>query len=134
MRTLDTTTGLNVPKAMLLAGFSKKDIANQTFRRMIHCRVQAKKATPHRILPALTIDTVDPVANGSVISPLTMSMKALSVATNPKPKRKQVRPTSAAIQQIRIDNLAAKRHKSNAHKAAVRLFHTEKQKPKGMSI
>ena len=134
MRTLDTTTGLNVPKAMLLAGFSKKDIANKTFRRMIHRRVQAKKATPHRILQALTIDAVDPVANGSVISPLTTSTNALSVATNPKPKRKQIRPTSAAIQQIRIDNLAAKRHKSNAHKAAVRLFHTEKQKPKGMSI
>ena len=134
VRTLDTTTGLNVPKAMLLAGFSKKDIANKSIRKVIQHRVHAKKATPHRISQALTIDAVDPVADGSVISPLTTSTNALSVATNPKPKRKQIRPTSAAIQQIRIDNLAAKRHKSDAHKAAVRLFHTEKQKPKGMSI
>ncbi len=98
VRTLDTTTGLNVPKAMLLAGFSKKDIANKTFRRMIHRHVQAKKATPHRISQALTIDAVDTVADGTVISPLTTSTNALSVATNPKPKRKQIRPTSAAIQ------------------------------------
>jgi hypothetical protein len=45
-------------------------------------------------------------------------------AQHPKPKRKQIRLTASAIQQRRVDNLAAKRHKSDAHK----------QKPDGMSI
>jgi hypothetical protein len=55
-------------------------------------------------------------------------------AQHPKPKRKQIRLTASAVQQRRVDNLASKRHKSDAHKAAVRLFKAEKQKPDGMSI
>ena len=53
---------------------------------------------------------------------------------HPKPKRKQIWPTASAIQQSCINDLAAKRHKSGVHKAAVRLFNAEKQKPDGMSI
>jgi hypothetical protein len=40
----------------------------------------------------------------------------------------------SAVQQRRVNNLAAKRHESDEHKAAVRLFKAEKQKPDGMSI
>jgi len=54
--------------------------------------------------------------------------------THPKPKRKQIRPTASTVQQRRPNDQAAKRHKSDAHKAAVRLFNSEKQKPDGMSI
>ena len=67
----------------------------------------------------------------------------LSGPTNPKPKHKQIRPTASAIQQQWcINNLKVKRHKSDVHKAAVRLYSPEKQslyspekqKPTGMSI
>ena len=34
-RILGTTTGLNVPQAMILVGFPKKDTTNETVRRMI---------------------------------------------------------------------------------------------------
>ena len=34
---LNTTTGVNVPMAMTLAGFPKKETTNETVRRMI-CR------------------------------------------------------------------------------------------------
>jgi hypothetical protein len=53
---------------------------------------------------------------------------------NPKPKRKQIRPTASAVQQQRVDNLAAMKHKSDAHKAAIHLFDAKKKKPDGMSI
>ncbi len=35
VRILGITTGLNVPQAMILAGFSKKETTNETVRRMI---------------------------------------------------------------------------------------------------
>jgi hypothetical protein len=63
---------------------------------------------------------------------LTGESSALPAPQFPKPKRKQ--PTASAVQQRRIDDLKAKRHKSNEHKAAVRLYDIEKQKPNGMSI
>ena len=64
-----------------------------------------------------------------------MASAARTTATmgtrHPKPNRKQIQPTAFAIQQRRVEDLAAKRHKSNVHKAAMRLF---KQKSDGMSI
>ena len=57
-----------------------------------------------------------------------------SAPTNPKQKRKQIRPTASAVQQRHIDDLATKKHKSDAHKAAIHLFDAEKKKPDGMSI
>ncbi len=53
---------------------------------------------------------------------------------NPKPKRKQIRPTASTVQQRHVHNLAAKRHKSNAHNVAMHLYNAKKQKPNGMSI
>jgi hypothetical protein len=44
VRILNTTTGVIVPRAMILAGFPKKDIANDTVRRMIRCCLEALKA------------------------------------------------------------------------------------------
>jgi hypothetical protein len=65
---LNTTTGVNVPMAMTLAGFPKKETTNKTVRRMICCcleAVQAKQSTP----PA---DAVRIVTNDSTdLSPLT---------------------------------------------------------------
>jgi len=139
---LNTTTGVNVPWAMILAGFSKKDTTNETVCRMIHRHLEAleaKQRTPRRDAPTFEVQIT---ANNSVLSPLTGGDNDDPTAsttettktmgpTHPKPKRKQIRPTVSTIQQSRIDDLVAKRHKSDAHKAAVRLFNAEKQKPDG---
>jgi len=55
VRILSTTTGVNVPWAMILAEFPKKDIADETVRRMIHrCleALEAKQMTPRRDTPS----------------------------------------------------------------------------------
>jgi len=44
VRILITTTGVNVPQAMILAGFPKKDIANETVRRMIRRHLETLQA------------------------------------------------------------------------------------------
>jgi hypothetical protein len=143
MRILNTTTGVNVSWTMIQAGFLKKDTTDDTKRMMILCHLEAleaKQRTPRRNAP--TVD-VQITANSLVLSPLTggdnNDPTALTTGTtkttrptHPKPKRKQIRPTASAIQQSRIDELAAKRHKSDAHKAGVSLFNAEK--PDGMSI
>ncbi len=140
VRILNTTTGVIVPQAMILAGFPKKDITNETVRRMIRRRLEAleaKQMRPRRVvtnndadLSTLTGEDDDPTASVTTITMTTTT----GPAQHPKPKRKQIRLTASAVQQRRVDNLAAKRHKSDAHKAAVRLFKAEKQKPDGMSI
>jgi hypothetical protein len=66
---------------------------------------------------------------------LTARMKMASLGSiNPKPKRKQIRPTASTFHQRHVRNLVAKRHKSNVHNVAVRLYDAKKQKLNGMSI
>ena len=51
LRILGTTIGVNVPQAMILAGFPKKDTTNETVRRMICHHLDAhevKKRKPRR--------------------------------------------------------------------------------------
>ena len=73
VRILNTTTGVNVPWAMILAGFPKKDIANETVRRMIRrCleALKAKQTTPCRDTP--TVKKVKIITkNDANLSPLT---------------------------------------------------------------
>ena len=76
----------------------------------------------------------DPAPSLSDLSSFTDELSALSAPQFPKPKRKQIRSTASDVQQRHIDDLKAKRHKSDAHKAAVRLYDVEKQKPNGMSV
>ena len=143
VRILDTTTGVNVPQAMILAGFLKQDITNQTVRRMTRCHLKAKQTTTYQASHPPTISEEQTATNNLVLLPLTgrednklttTTTRVLSGPTHPKPKRKQTRPTASAVQQRRIDNLAEKRHKSDVHKAAVRLYNAKKQKLDGMSI
>ena len=69
VRILETTTGVKVPQAMILAGFSKQDIANETIRRMILRRFKAKHMTLCR---DVTIRDIEVAANvSSAISSLT---------------------------------------------------------------
>ena len=140
VRIFNTTTGVNVSWAMILARFSKKDTTDNTVRRMIRRHLEAleaKQRTPQRDAPTVNVQIT---ANNLVLSPLTggtASTTGTTKTTGPthtKPKRKQIRSTASAIQQSRIDDLVAMRHKSDAHKATVRLFNAEKQKPDGMSI
>ncbi len=65
---------------------------------------------------------------------MSTSRTTSSGPTNPKPKQKQTCPTTSAIQQRRIDDLKAKRHKSDVHLVAMRLYGSKRQKPDGMSI
>ncbi len=128
VRILNTTTGVNAPQAMILAGFPKKDIANETVRRMIRRRLETLQAKQRPLLVVTNNDAdLSTLTGGEVDDDLTASATTTTATTgpaqHPKPKRKQIRHTARATQQIRVDNLAAKRHKSEAHKAAVRLFH-----------
>jgi hypothetical protein len=141
VRILGTTTDLKLCQAMILAGLSKKDISDDSMCRMIRRRLEALGVKQRHHAPTVEVRMM--TTNDSVISSLTDGDSNAPTAstttettgpTHPKPKRKQIWPTASAVQQRRVDNLAAKRHKSDTHKAAVRLFNTEKQKPDGMSI
>jgi hypothetical protein len=58
VRILNTTTGVNVPMAMILAGFPKKETTNKTVRRMIRRHleaIQVKQRTPCRDAPAAAV-------------------------------------------------------------------------------
>ena len=129
VRILRTSTGINVPQAMILAQFSKNDIANETICRMIRCRFAEKPPTN------IIVSNDAEVSLLTADSPATLPVSSVgsSLPTNPKPKRKQIRLTASAAQQNRVLDLEAKRHKSASHKAAVQLYNREKQKPNGMS-
>ena len=132
VRILNTTTGVIVPQAMILAGFPKKDIANETVRRMIRRRLEALEAKQRPLM--VVVVTNNDADLSTLTGEDTTTTTTTGPAQHPKPKRKQIRHTARSIQQSRVNNLAAKRHKSDAHKAAVHLFKAEKQKPDGMSI
>ena len=117
VRILNTTTGVNVSWAMILAGFLKKDTTDDTVRRMIRCHLEAleaKQKTPPRNAP--TVDDVQIRANNSVLSSLTpdgddndptastTTTMTTGPVQHPKPKLKQIRHTARAIQQSRADN------------------------------
>ena len=94
VRILNTTTGVIVPLAMILAGFPKKDIANETIRRMICRCLEALEAKQRPLLvvtnndvglSTLTGEDDDPTASATATTTTT------GPAQHPKPKRKQIR-------------------------------------------
>ena len=111
VRILQTTTGVKVQQAMILAHFLKKDIASDSIRRVIQCC--SEKQPPTNIIVCNKSSSTSPVLLD--VSLLVVS----SVPRNPKPKCKQTRLTASAAQQKRVNDLEAKRYKSDAHKAAV---------------
>jgi hypothetical protein len=142
VRILETNTGLRVPQAMILAGFLKSDAANKIVRQAVWRRKQQLESNACCGRPSLinkvviisdepSLSDLTSKNNGSPTSTSTMTFSGL---TNPKPKQKQTRSTASAVQQRHIDNLKTKRHKSDAHKAAMRLYGSKRQKPDGMSI
>ncbi len=143
VRVLQTTTGVKVPGAMILAGFLKSDAASKVVQQHVRHRLELM-GSPNKNQrevafvnvgdPSLLSDMTGTPSSASSSSTSSSSASSSSAPTNPKPKQKQIRATSSSVQQRRVDDLAAKRHKSEAHKAAVRLFDAEKKKPNGMSL
>ena len=131
-RTLQTTTGIHVPQAMILAGFFKKDVTNEIVCQMVRRCYQQAQITVQVIINSAVIgdkpSLSDLTNNDDVQSP----MSATSGSTNPKPQCKQIRLTSCSKQQQRVDDLEIKTHKLDAHKAAMHLYNTEQQKPNSM--
>ena len=125
--------------AMILAGFLKSDIVDEIVRQQVRRRLALMGVTDNnqREVICVNVDNApslfDFTSDNDASLPTTSALSS-SAPTNPKPKRKQIRPTASAVQQWRIDDLAAKKHKSDAHKAAICLFDAEKKKPDGMSI
>ena len=117
--------GISITDAMVLANFSKKDVANETVHWAVHRAVklcQDRELLDLRASPTDGIFLIeDPSPSLSDLSSFSDQSLAPSDPQFPKPKRKQIRPTASAVQQRRINNLKAKRHKSDVHKAAVRL-------------
>ena len=140
VRVLQTTTGVKVPWAMILAGFSKSDSADKIVRQQVRRRLALMGGvTDNNQREVIFVDddnapSLSDFTCDNDASLPTTSESSSSAPTNPKPKRKQIRPTASAVQQRRVNNLAAKKHKSDAHKAAIRLFDAKKKKPDGMSI
>jgi hypothetical protein len=139
VRVLQTTTGVNVLMAMILAGFSKSDITDKIMRQQVRCRLALMGVTDNNQREVFFVDvdkapSLSDFTSDKDASLSTTSASSSSAPTNPKPKTKQIRPTASAVQQRRVGNLAAKKHKSDAHKAAIRQFDAEKKKPDGMSI
>ena len=125
---------------MILAGFSKSDSASEIVRQQVQRRLAHKGGANNNRWEVVFVGIEDESASLSDLTSenelptTTTTASSSSAPTNPKPKRKQIRLTASAVQQQRVGNLAAKKHKSDAHKAAVRLFDAEKKKPDGMSI
>ena len=141
VRVLQTTTGVKVLWAMILAvaGFLKSDSANEIVHQQVGRRLALMGGVDNNQREVVFVNvgntsSLSDLTSDSDASPPTTSASSSSAPTNPKPKRKQIRPTASAVQQWRIDNLAAKKHKSDAHKVAIHLFDAEKKKPDGMSI
>jgi hypothetical protein len=103
VRILNTTTGVIVPQAMILAGFSKKDIANETVRRVICRRLEALEAKQRPLLVVTNNDADLSTLSGEDDDPTasaTTTTTTTGPAQHPKPKRKQIRPSSKVASTI----------------------------------
>ena len=94
MRKILKAPGLSIPDAMVLANFSKKDVANETLRRAVHRAVKLRQdqALLGLCAPPPTDGIViieDPSPSLSDLSSLTGESSASLAPQFPKPKRKQ---------------------------------------------
>jgi hypothetical protein len=104
-------------------------------------RLQQMQSKARMGPPAPTDGGIIVISNEPLLLDLTGNDDALptmvttsSEPTIPKPKCKQIRPNASSIKQRRVHDVKAKRHKSDAHKAAVCLYNAKKQKPNGLLI
>ena len=92
VRILNTTTGVIVPQAMILAGFPKKDIANETVRRMIRHRLEALEAKQRPLM--VVVVTNNDADLSTLTGEDTTTTTTTGPAQHPKPKQKQIRHTA----------------------------------------
>jgi hypothetical protein len=120
---------LTVPEAMILAKFSQKDVADNSLRRLIARRLPGGTKGSIEWDSSRTPSTLSQLTNGDDPTSAGVSM-SIDCRILP-PKRKQQRMTASGVQQKRVDDLKQKKHKSEAHKEAVRLYDQERGKPDG---
>jgi hypothetical protein len=107
VRILQTTIGVNVPGAMILAGFSKSDSVRQQVRRRLAQNGGANKNRREVDFVGIEDDSASlsdlTSENNESLPPtmMTTTASSSSAPTNPEPKRKQIRPTASAVQQRR---------------------------------
>ena len=89
VRILNTTTGVIVPQAVILAGFPKKDIANETVCRMIRRRLEALEAKQRPLM--VVVVTNNDADLSTLTGEDTTTTTTTGPAQHPKPKRKQIR-------------------------------------------
>ncbi len=75
VRILGTTTSLKLRQAMILAGFSKKDISDDSVCRMLRRRLEALGVKQRRHGPTIEVRMM--TTNDSVVSSLTEDQQAL---------------------------------------------------------
>jgi hypothetical protein len=63
VRILQTTTGVMVMQAMILAGFSKSDVASNTVRQAVRRRLQQKQSKGRTCQPAPADSSVIVISN-----------------------------------------------------------------------
>jgi hypothetical protein len=93
VRLLQTTTGVRVPQVMILAGFSKKDVANKIVRQMVGRRYQQTLINARTRPQTLTDDVV--IGDESSLSDLTFNDEDVqspptTTSSFQTPKRKQI--------------------------------------------
>ena len=111
VRILQTTTGVNVPGAMILAGFPKSDSASKIVRQQVRRRLAQNGGANKNRREVVFVGIEDDSAslsdltseNNESLPTTTMTTMASSSSApmNPKPKRKQIRLAASAVQQRR---------------------------------
>ena len=94
---------------MILAGFSKSDSASEIVRQQVRRRLAPNGGANKNQREVVFVGIEDDSAslsnltseNNELLPTTTMTTTASSssASTNPKPKRKQIRPTASAVQQ-----------------------------------
>jgi hypothetical protein len=100
VRVLQNTTGVKVPSAMILAGFSKSEAASEVVRQQVRRRLQLMGGPNKNQREVAFVNVGNPLSSpsdmlSSASSSSASSSSALSSSapTNPKPKQKQIRAT-----------------------------------------
>ena len=105
VRILNTTTGVGVivPQAMILVGFPKKDIANETVRRMIRRRLEALEAKQRPLMVVVVTNNNADLSTLTGEDTTTTSGSLAAGESIPPHFQFQTSATSAEGEAIRIE-------------------------------
>ena len=128
---------LKVRQAMLVVLFGKKNLDYVNIRRAISRR---RDLLVKALLPPVIVHCGSPPSLTDLSATEDGTESTAHPATNvtadgvPPPKRKKQRMTALALQKKNVEDRKQKKHKSDAHKEAVRLYLKEREKPGGMYL